>query len=56
MSDPWGELILSSEDYKQTKTLAQEARERGIDPTKQGWMARVLTARQKEKEKEGVTV
>ena len=52
----WSELILSSTDYRQTKTLAQEARERGIDPTRQGWMARLLTARQKEKEKEGATV
>lgn len=56
MSDPWAELIVSSAEYKQTKSLAQEARDRGIDPTRQGWMARVLTARQKEKEKEGATV
>lgn len=43
------EAIVSSRDYRQTKTLADEARERGIDPTKQGWMNRLLIARQKEK-------
>lgn len=44
------EIVPSDIDYKQTKSLAQEARERGIDPTKQGWMSRLMIARQKEKE------
>ena len=35
--------------YRQTKAMVREARERGIDPTKQGWMNRLLIARQKEK-------
>jgi len=50
------EIVPSDIDYKQTKNLAQEARERGIDPTKQGWMSRLIIARQKENQKKAVTV
>ena len=41
------EAIVSSRDYRQTSAMVREARERGIDPTKQGWMARLMAARKK---------
>ena len=41
------DAIVSSKDYRNTRALVQEARERGIDPTRQGWMARLMAARKK---------
>lgn len=52
MNDEGMEIIPASTEYRQTKDLAAEARRRGIDPTKQGWMARLVLEITKDKKQE----
>lgn len=54
---PMIEAPIDAEEYRSLVDLSAEARERGIDPTVEGWMARLLFARVREaKVKKAVTV
>ena len=46
---PMLEAPRDAEEYRNLVDLTAEARRRGIDPTVEGWMARLLFARVKEK-------
>ncbi len=43
------DYLVTSRNYRKIKTMAQKARELGIDPTRRGWIARLKAARQEPK-------